>query len=279
MMLGRSVDSLAEYVAEAVAATPHHAEKQEMLRVVGLSRAGVLRDLNLTLHKGEVLGVAGLAGAGRTEFARAVLGADRVDAGEMYIDGKPATVRSPQDAMRNGIALVPEERKVQAIFGDLSVARNISVGSLKRVVRGGVVDQAKEARVGEEYIKEMGIRTPSVRQKVGLLSGGNQQKTVVARCLFANPKVLIFDEPTQGVDIGAKAEIHRLIREYVADGGSAIVISSETAELITLCDRIVVMRQGQFTGEVTGCDAHAPERELQSKEEDIMSFATGGVHA
>jgi ABC-type sugar transport system ATPase subunit len=280
MMLGRSVDSLAGYVGEAVAGTPHHAEKEEVLRVVGLSRASALRDIDLTLHRGEVLGLAGLAGAGRTEFARAVMGADRVDAGELYVDGKRVKVRSPQDAMRSGIALVPEERKVQAIFGDLSVARNISIGSLRRVLRGGiVVDHAKETRVGERYVKEMGIRTPSVRQKLGLLSGGNQQKTVVARCLFAQPKVLIFDEPTQGVDIGAKAEIHRLIREYVADGGSAIVISSETPELITLCDRIVVMRQGRLTGEVSGCAAHAPEGELHAREEDIMSLATGGVHA
>ena len=125
----------------------------------------------------------------------------------------------------------------------------------------------------------MGIRTPSVRQKVGLLSGGNQQKTVVARCLFAKPKVLIFDEPTQGVDIGAKAEIHRLIREYVADGGSAIVISSETPELLTLCDRIVVMRQGRFTGEVRAAPRTPRERDLHAKEEDIMSLATGGGHA
>jgi ABC-type sugar transport system ATPase subunit len=118
-----------------------------------------------------------------------------------------------------------------------------------------------------------------VRQKLGLLSGGNQQKTVVARCLFGQPKILIFDEPTQGVDIGAKAEIHRLIREYVADGGSAIVISSETPELLTLCDRIVVMRQGRLTGEVPGAAAHAGEQELQSKEEDVMALATGGGHA
>jgi ABC-type sugar transport system ATPase subunit len=279
MMLGRSVDSIAESFAEAVADAPEtHAEKTEVLRVEGIARGNVLRGIGVTLHRGEILGVAGLAGAGRTEFVRAIVGADRIDAGEIYIDGTATKVRSPQEAMRKGIALVPEERKVQAIFGDLSVARNISVGSIKRVLKGGVVvDQAKESRVGEQYVKEMGIRTPSVRQKIGLLSGGNQQKTVVARCLFAQPKVLIFDEPTQGVDIGAKAEIHRLIREYVAEGGSAIVISSETPELITLCDRIVVMRQGRLVGEVTGAPAHTEERELHAKEEDIIHLATGGT--
>ena len=278
MMLGRPVGSLAESFAEAVQSSPEtHAEKTEVLRAEGITRGSVLRGIGVTLHRGEILGVAGLAGAGRTELVRALVGADRIDAGEIYLDGKRTKIRSPQHAVRHGIALVPEERKVQAIFGDLSVARNISVGSIKRVLRGGlVVDQAQESRVGERYVKEMGIRTPSVRQKIGLLSGGNQQKTVVARCLFAQPKVLIFDEPTQGVDIGAKAEIHRLIREYVAGGGSAIVISSETPELITLCDRIVVMRQGQLTGEVSGADVHADERALQAKEEEIMRLATGG---
>jgi ribose transport system ATP-binding protein len=281
MMLGRSVDSLAESFAEAVADAPEtHAEKTEVLRVEGLARGNVLRGIDMKLHRGEILGVAGLAGAGRTELARAILGADRIDSGVVSIDGKPTKIRSPQQGMRRGIALVPEERKVQAIFADLSVARNICVGSLRRVLKGlVVVDQAKEERVGEQYVKEMGIRTPSVRQKIGLLSGGNQQKAVVARCLFAQPKVLIFDEPTQGVDIGAKAEIHRLIREYVAEGGSAIVISSETPELISLCDRIVVMRQGQLTGEVAGAPAHAPERELHAREEDIMHLATGGGDA
>jgi ribose transport system ATP-binding protein len=281
MMLGRSVDSVAESFAEELADAPvSNVAPREMLRVEGLTRGHTLRGIELTLRHGEILGVAGLAGAGRTELARAIVGADRIDGGEVHVDGKRARIRSPQDAMRNGIALVPEERKVQAIFGDLSVSRNISVGSIRRVLRGRVlVDQAKESRVGEQYVKELGIRTPSVHQKVGLLSGGNQQKTVVARCLFTEPKVLIFDEPTQGVDVGGKGEIHRLIREYVARGGSAIVISSETAELITLCDRIVVMRQGQLTGEVTGASAHADERELHAKEEDIMSLATGGTHA
>jgi ribose transport system ATP-binding protein len=278
MMLGRPADSLAASFAQEVADAPeHHAARTEVLRVEGLSRGKVLRNIGLTLHRGEILGVAGLAGAGRTELARAIVGADRIDAGEIHLDGQRVRIRSPQEAMRRGIALVPEERKVQAIFGDLSVARNISIGSLRRVLKGGlVVDQAKESRVGEQYVKEMGIRTPNVRQKIGLLSGGNQQKTVVARCLFAQPKVLIFDEPTQGVDVGAKAEIHRLIHEYVAQGGSAIVISSETPELITLCDRIAVMRQGELTGEVAGARADAGERELHAKEEEIMRLATGG---
>jgi ribose transport system ATP-binding protein len=278
MMLGRSVESIAESFAEAVAGAPeHHAEKIEVLRAEGIVRGTVLRDAGLTVHKGEILGVAGLAGAGRTEFARAVIGADPIDAGTIHLEGKPVKIGSPQQAMRHGVALVPEERKVQAIFGDLSVARNISAGAIRRVLKGRVVvDQAKEERVAEQYVKELGIRTPSVRQKIGLLSGGNQQKAVVARCLFAQPKVLIFDEPTQGVDIGAKAEIHRLITEYVADGGSAIVISSETPELLTLCDRIIVMRQGRFVGEVAGAPPHAQKHELDAKEEDIMHLATGG---
>jgi ABC-type sugar transport system ATPase subunit len=281
MMLGRAVDSVAEYVAEAVAGTPHKAEATEVLRVEGLSRGSVLRDIGITLHRGEVLGIAGLAGAGRTELARALVGADRIDAGEVRLDGRALRLRSPQDALRHGIVLVPEERKVQAIFGDLSVARNISAGSMRRFLRAGVVvDQAKELRVGQQYVDQMEIRTPTVRQKVGLLSGGNQQKTVVARSLVAAPRVLIFDEPTQGVDVGAKAEIHRLIREYVAGGGSAIVISSETPELLTLCDRIAVMRQGRLVGELPGARADAGEGERQAIEEDIMQLATGAkTHA
>src|SRR4051812_7903592 len=170
MMLGRSVDSLAESFAEAVADAPEtHSEKTEVLRVEGMARGNVLRGIDMTLHRGEILGVAGLAGAGRTELARAILGADRIDSGVVSIDGKPTKIRSPRQGMRRGIALVPEERKVQAIFADLSVARNICVGSLRRVLKGlVVVDQAKEERVGEQYVKEMGIRTPSVRQKIGL---------------------------------------------------------------------------------------------------------------
>jgi ABC-type sugar transport system ATPase subunit len=277
MMLGRAVDGVGSFVAEAVADIEHHVEADEVLRVESISRRPVLDDISFSLRRGEVLGIAGLAGAGRTELARAIVGADRIDTGTVYVEGQRVKIKQPRDAVRAGIALAPEERKVQAVFADLSVAQNIALGSMSEIMKGRVVvDRAAEARVAERYVEDMGIRTPSIRQKAGLLSGGNQQKTVVARCLFAAPKVLIFDEPTQGVDIGAKAEIHRLIREYVSAGGAAIVISSETPELLTIADRVVVMRQGRLAGELPGCRPGADEQELQAKEEEIMGLATGG---
>lgn len=279
MMVGRDIGSVEELVEREVAQEDHHAEPDEVLRVEGLSRSGVLENVSFSLHKGEILGIAGLAGAGRTELARAILGADKLDDGSIYLENRPLKLDSPKDALKHGIALVPEERKVQGIFSEFSVAKNISAAALRKVLSGGFFINAKrEDEAAKNYVRELGIRTPNVQQEIGLLSGGNQQKVILARCLFAEPKILIFDEPTQGIDVGAKLEVYRLINGYVDSGGAAIVISSELPELLGISDRILVMREGRKAGEVEGrkSGGHFIEDERGSHEEEIMSLATGG---
>jgi ribose transport system ATP-binding protein len=277
MMVGREIKTLAELTGEAVSARNGNGAGAEALRVEGLSRHPLLHDLSFDLHEGEIVGIAGLAGAGRTELARAILGADRIDAGDVFVGGKPVTIASPRDAYRNGIAFVPEERKVQGIFAEFSVAKNISAAALWRVLRARfAIDRRREDKAAEGYVRELAIRTPSVHQKIGFLSGGNQQKAVIARCLFARPKVVIFDEPTQGIDIGAKTEIYRLIDHFVHSGGAAVVISSELPELIGISDRILVMRAGRFAGEVAGERGSVVAEAERGHEERIMLLATGG---
>jgi ribose transport system ATP-binding protein len=278
MMVGRDVESLEELSANQVSHTDSQSGRTEVLRVENVSRAGVLKDISFTLYEGEILGIGGLAGAGRTELARAILGADKMDSGTFYLEGRPIKVRSPKDAFRQGIALVPEERKVQGIFADFSVAKNISAAALWKVLRAGfLIDKKRENDTARGYVDELGIRTPSIQQKIGFLSGGNQQKAILARCLFAKPKVLILDEPTQGIDVGAKLEVYRLVNDYVRDGGAAIVISSELPELLGVSDRIMVLREGHKAGELqelkTGRTAGEQTRTLKEK---VMSLATGG---
>jgi ABC-type sugar transport system ATPase subunit len=278
MMVGREIGNLERAVARDAKLGPSAGE--ELLRVEGVRRAGVLDDVSFTLRRGEILGVAGLAGSGRTELARAIIGADRRDAGEIHLDGRRIKASSPGDALVSGIALVPEERKVQAILADFSVARNISISSLGRVQKGRFgLDRRREHEVAERYVTDLGIRTPSIHQKIGLLSGGNQQKAIVARSLFAGAKVVIFDEPTQGVDVGAKLEIYRLIQTYVEEGGSAIVISSELPELLAFSDRVLVMRRGAKAGEVWGRGPAATDEQRRALEEEVMGLATSGARA
>lgn len=278
MMVGRDVGSLKELSMEQVSHTVDQSEAPEVLRVENVCRGELLKDVSFTLRRGEILGIGGLAGAGRTELARAILGADKMDSGTIHLEGQPIKVRSPKDAFRQGIALVPEERKVQGIFSDFSVARNISAAALWKVLRAGFfVDRKKEESTAHNYVNELGIRTPSIEQKIGFLSGGNQQKAILARCLFAKPKVLILDEPTQGIDVGAKLEVYRLVNDYVRDGGAAIVISSELPELLGVSDRIMVLREGQKAGEIEELKTdHTAGEQTRSLEEDVMSLATGG---
>ena len=276
MMVGREVKSLAEISRVNGGASAASTQADEVLRVEGLVRRPVLREANFSLHRGEILGIAGIAGAGRTELARAILGADRRDAGEIFLEGKRVEISSPSDAYRHGIALVPEERKAQGILGEFSVAKNISASALKRILRGHfVIDTRREERAAEGYVKELEIRTPNVQQKITFLSGGNQQKAIVARCLFARPKIVIFDEPTQGIDIGAKSEVYRLINHFVLSGGSVILISSELPELIGISDRVLVMRSGRIVGEVEGSRQRDAVVTEQTQEEQIMMLATG----
>lgn len=230
-----------------------------------------LHGVSLNVRKGEILGLAGLVGAGRTETARAIFGADRFDSGTVSIAGKPVRIASPRDAIAQGIGLVPEDRKQQALFLALAIRANLTITAQERISNGFFISAAKEDALVAEYKKLLNIRMASPDQIVGNLSGGNQQKVVLARWLALRPKVLIVDEPTRGIDVGAKAEVHNLLFEMARSGIAIIVISSELPEVLALADRIVTMREGHVTGEVMGLDA---------TQEKLMTLMTlGGQHA
>jgi inositol transport system ATP-binding protein len=215
-----------------------------------------------------VLGIAGLVGAGRTEMARAIFGADRFDSGSVEIEGRPVAIASPRDAIAQGIGLVPEDRKQQALFLALAIRANLTIAAQERISNGIFISASKEDALVEEYRKLLSIRMASPDQMVGNLSGGNQQKVVLARWLALRPKVLIVDEPTRGIDVGAKMEVHNLLFEMAKSGIAIIVISSELPEILALADRIVTMREGRVTGEVMGAEA---------TQEKLMTLMTLGV--
>ncbi len=249
-----------------------------VLSTRGLSRRGtardaskvVLEDIGLDLRAGEILGVSGLVGSGRTELARAIFGADPFDEGQILLDGQPIRIRTPQDAIGNGIALAPEDRKLQALVLLLNVRENISLPNLSRLSRFGMVRRGEERTLAEGFINSLRIRTPSQTQKVMNLSGGNQQKVVLAKWLARQPRVLIVDEPTRGIDIGAKAEVHGLLRELADSGVAIMMISSELPEILRMSDRIVVMREGRIAGQLQRSNA---------TQERIMELSTGVSHS
>ena len=216
------------------------------IRVVGLKRGQKVKGVNFQVRRGEILGVAGLMGSGRTETMRAIFGADRLDSGEIFLYGadKPARIRTPRDAVRNGIAFLTEDRKEQGLLTELSVRANISLTRLKDISRFGWMDMAEERSVADRYITAMGIRCSSNDQTVGQLSGGNQQKVVIAKWIYKDCDILIFDEPTRGIDIGAKFEIYRMLAELAEKGKAVILVSSDNKELMAVCDRIIVMSAG-----------------------------------
>ena len=220
---------------------------QVALRVVGLTRGRKVRDVSFEVRQGEILGVAGLMGSGRTETMRAVFGADRPDSGKIYLHGasKPVRIRTPRDAVRNGIALLTEDRKEQGLLSGLAVRVNISLTRLRDVSRFGWMDIAEERSVADRYIAALGVRCSSIEQAVGELSGGNQQKVVIAKWLYKDCDILIFDEPTRGIDVGAKLEIYHMLGELAEKGKAVIVVSSDTKELMAVCDRIMVMSAGR----------------------------------
>ncbi len=237
------------------------------LEVRSLNRKGVLEDINLKVRKGEVLGIAGLVGAGRTELARAIFGADPIDSGEIILDGKAVNIRSPRDAIRLGIGLVTEDRKSLGLILGMVVRENISLANLDALTKLGFVNHREERRAALQFIEDLMIKTPSCEQQVQNLSGGNQQKVVLAKWLFTQSKVLIFDEPTRGIDVGSKVEIYQLMNRLAANGAAIIMISSELPEVLGMSDRIVVMHEGRITGELS--------RE-EATQEKIMWLATGG---
>ena len=260
MMVGREVN-------EEPLDVPDLGEAEISLRVEGLSRGKEIRDVSFTVQRGEVLGFAGLMGAGRTEVARAIFGADPKDSGEIEVHGKPVTIQSPSDAVRAGIGYLSEDRKHFGLATGMNVRDNIALSSLDLFASGqGVLNEDKMAETAQDFIRKLGIRTPSDTQEVRLLSGGNQQKVVIAKWLLRDCDILIFDEPTRGIDIGAKSEIYKLLEELARDGKTIIVISSELPEIMRLSHRIAVMCEGRLTGILPGGK--------DTTQEDIMRLAT-----
>jgi rhamnose transport system ATP-binding protein len=223
-------------------------------RGLGCRALGV-HDVSFQVRVGEMLGVAGLIGAGRTELARVLFGLDPADAGQIRIDGRDVTIGSPAGAVELGLALVPEDRRHHGVILAMSVASNATLATLRAISRLGLIDFGRERAVAAELVSRLGVKTASIAAPVGELSGGNQQKVALARWLAANPRVLILDEPTQGVDVGAKAEIHRLMGELAAKGLAIVMISSELPEILGMSDRIAVMRGGTIVGTLDRADA------------------------
>jgi ribose transport system ATP-binding protein len=240
---------------------------EEALRVEGLRRAGVLEDISFSIRRGEILGIAGLVGAGRTELARAIFGADRRDSGNIYVHGQEVRIRHPADAIRHGIGLVTEDRKLQGLILGMVVRENTTLANLPSVSRFGFVNRRQEAVATRGFVDSLSIRTPSIEQTVRNLSGGNQQKVVLAKWLFTNSDLLIFDEPTRGIDVGSKVEIYELMNGLVERGAAVIMISSELPEILGMSDRILVMHEGRIAGILS--------RE-EATQEQIMHLATGG---
>jgi ribose transport system ATP-binding protein len=239
----------------------------ELLRVEGLARRGELKGLSLTLRRGEILGIAGLMGAGRSEFARALFGIDRIDAGRIFVEGKEVFISSPWEAIKLGFGYLTENR-MDGLVPMLPVAANITLASILELSRGGFLSHQKERVLSRKYVEELDIHTAGLGQKVQFLSGGNQQKVALAKWLCSDAKILLFDEPTRGIDVGAKIEVFRLIGRLAKRGVGIIMISSELPEVIAIADRILVMCRGSFTAEF--------ERERATPEEILKYAIIGG---
>ncbi|MCI5528938.1 MAG: sugar ABC transporter ATP-binding protein [Blautia sp.] len=236
-----------------------------VLKVDHLKAGKMVQDVSFELHKGEILGFSGLMGAGRTETARALFGADPKESGDIYVNGKKVDIKSPMDAVKCGIGYLSEDRKRFGIVVGKSVAENSTMANLDEFMSGIFINKKKEAEVAQKYVESLKTKTPNVDQLVVNLSGGNQQKVVIAKWLVRNCDILIFDEPTRGIDVGAKSEIYHLMNELVAEGKSIIMISSEMTEILRMSDRIVVMCEGKKTGEIDISEA---------TQENIMHAAT-----
>ena len=224
---------------------------KEVMRVENLCTPDFLNNISFSLYEREILGFAGLVGAGRSEVMRAIFGVDKMSGGVVYIDGKKATIRNTSDALRYGLGFVPEDRKQQALVLGMTVRENTTLAALKQMKRRFLIDKAKEENVTNARIEQLDIKTPSTEQKVLNLSGGNQQKVVIGKWLETVPRILIVDEPTRGIDIRSKTEIHNLIIELASQGMAVILVSSEMQEILNISDRIIVMHDGRITGELS----------------------------
>lgn len=251
-MVGRTVDQ--EYPKRP---SPPKADAPIVLEAKGLTRKGVFENISFQLRKGEILGFAGLIGSGRTEIVRAIFGADKLTSGEVFINGKPVQVKTPKRATRYGLALLTEDRKHQGLHLDMPLSKNVSSANLNAITKHGFLNRSEEKKICDSYIKTLAIKTPSSEQKALNLSGGNQQKVVLAKWLFADSNIIILDEPTRGIDVGAKMEIYNLMNRLIEEGKSIIMISSELPELIAMSDRVIVVYEGQLKGVLTGEEIRA----------------------
>lgn len=239
------------------------------LEVRGLSTASLLSDISFSAYRGQVLGVAGLVGAGRTELARAIIGADPRSSGRIFVNGAEVQINSPKDALKHGIALLTEDRKGQGLFLGNTVLFNATVANLKRYVRRILIDVNRQKDAAAEVVRQLGIKTPGLNTMTLQLSGGNQQKVVIGKWLNTDADIFIFDEPTRGIDVGAKVEVYNIINQLIADGAAVIMISSELPEILGMSDRIIVISEGRLTAEFS--------RE-EATQEKIMAAATGGIN-
>jgi ABC-type sugar transport system ATPase subunit len=243
-------------------------DKVPVLEIKGLSDNKNIKDISLQVHSGEIVGISGLVGAGRTELVRAIFGLSKISKGEILINGQIVSISSPVDAMRLGIAHVPESRKEQGLFLNMSVKENILMAEMHKYRRASILDWSQINEEAKTYVRELGIKVASEEQKVVNLSGGNQQKVLLARWLSIQPKVLLLDEPTRGVDIGAKTEIHKIIYKLAKNGLAVLMISSELPEVLAMSDRILVMHEGRIRANLLREDA---------TQEKIMYYATGEI--
>lgn len=260
MMVGRNIEVVTQDRKGSIG--------EAVLEVKDLTRSGMFSQVNFTLHRGEILGMAGLIGSGRTELARTIFGADPFDSGEIHLHGQPLQVFNPNNAIAKGLALIPEDRKSQGLILTHSLRENVSLPNLKTLEKLGMINMAAEKTMAAHSIQQLDIATPGIEQQVAYLSGGNQQKVVLAKWMNAGPDILIFDEPTRGIDVGAKSEIHHLIRELADAGKAVLMISSELPEILNLSDRILVMSGGQVAGELPAGEA---------TEESILALAYQNV--
>lgn len=249
-----------------------HSERKEKVLDVRHITTELLKDVSFSAYRGERLGFAGLVGAGRTETARALYGADKIQKGDIFINGNKVDIRSPEDAIRNGIALIPEDRKQQGLFLNMSVKDNISFAYAPKLTNLlGIISSKEETRICSEQIEKLTVKTPTDKQLVKNLSGGNQQKVILGKWLLMNCDIIIFDEPTRGIDVGAKQEIYQLINQLASEGKVVILISSELPELMGMSDRVIVMAEGKIAGELEKEEIHQEKiLELASRAGEVI---------
>ncbi len=258
MMVGREIEQNAK--------KENRSFSEVILSVENLSSGGEVQDITFDLHRGEILGIAGLVGAGRTALAEAIFGFRKIDAGQIKLDGKYVNIDSPKAAIEHGFGFIPEDRKAQGLFLNMSVWQNIIIAGIKKLTSWGFLKKGSAQKLSNKLVDSLGIKTPNLGQQVKNLSGGNQQKVIIAKWLSLNPKILILDEPTRGIDVGAKIEIHNLLGQMADDGVGVLMISSELPEILGVSDRILVMKEGFLVAELDP---------IINSQDDIMHAAAG----